>query len=218
MVLAEYAPKSTGVVTSEFAADFCKSTNRLVPFGSICLYEGPTPAVQADYCIRELGCRGFKMLPTYSHFYPADPRLLPAYEVAQDLGVPVMFHTGSSTFKGSRIRYGNPLLLDDVADDFPDMAIIMSHGGRPFWYDEAEWMLRRHNKTYIDVTGIPPRQLPALFPHLENMRDRFVFGSDWPGFPSIADQAKLIQELPFSSRTKDAILWENGAHLLGIDS
>ena len=158
------------------------------------------------------------MLPTYAHFYPADPRLLPAYEVAQDLGIPMMFHTGISVFKGSRIRYGNPLLLDDVADDFPDLPIIMSHGGRPFWYDEAEWMLRRHAKTYIDVAGIPPRQLPSLFPHLEKMRDRFVFGSDWPGFPSIGDQAKLIQELPFSSRTKDAILWENGARLLGIDS
>jgi predicted TIM-barrel fold metal-dependent hydrolase len=216
VVLADYAPKTTGVVTSEFVAEFCNGTDRLIPFGTIRFDDPTPPAVQAEHCIKVLGCRGIKLLPTYVHFYPADQRLLPAYEVLSALGVPVMFHTGTSVFKGSRIRYGNPLLLDDVAEDFPDLKIIICHAGRPFWYSEAEWMLRRHRNTYIDVSGIPLKRLPELFPHLERLRDRFIFGSDWPGIPSIRGQVSRIQALPFSAETIEAILWRNGARLLGI--
>jgi uncharacterized protein len=216
VVLAEYAPKTTGVVTNEFVEEFCRGTERLIPFGSINLKEETEPAAQAERCIKELNCRGLKFLPTYVHFFPDDPRLLSVYEVAQDLGVPVMFHTGTSIFKGSRIKFGNPLLLDEVAEDFPGLSIVMSHAGRPFWYSEAEWMLRRHKNTYIDLAGIPPRQLPSIFPHLEKLRDRFVFGSDWPGIPSIAAQARAIRELSFSPGTIEAILWENAAQLLGM--
>jgi predicted TIM-barrel fold metal-dependent hydrolase len=216
VVLSEYAPKCTGVVTNEFTADFCEGTDRLIPFGSISLDDGTEPALQAEHCIKVLGCRGLKLLPTYAHFYPADPRMLPVYEVASTLGAPVMFHTGTSIFKGSRVRYGDPLLLDDVVEDFPRLNVVMCHGGRPFWYSQAEWMLRRHENTYIDISGIPPSRLPSVFPHLEKFRDRFVFGSDWPGIPSIAQQVRKIEELPFKHDTLEAILWRNAWHLLGI--
>jgi predicted TIM-barrel fold metal-dependent hydrolase len=216
VVLAEYAPQTTGVVTNEFVEEFCSESPRLIPFGSINLNDEAEPAVQAERCIKDLNCRGLKFLPTYVHFYPDDARLLPAYEVAQDLRIPVMFHTGSSIFKGSRIKFGNPLLLDEIAEDFPRLTIVMSHGGRPFWYAEAEWMLRRHKNTVIDLAGIPPKQLPSIFPHLERFRDRFVFGSDWPGIPSIAAQSLAIRELPFSPPAIEAILWENAARLLGL--
>lgn len=218
VVLSEYAPKTSGVVTNEFTAEFCSGNGRLIPFGSISLDNCAEPSDQAEHCIRVLRCRGLKLLPTYVHCYPADPRLPPVYEVACAHGVPVMFHTGTSVFKGSRIRYGNPLLLDDVAEDFPRLKIVMCHGGRPFWYSEAEWMLRRHKNCYIDISGIPPSKLPAIFPHLDKFRDRFLFGSDWPGIRSIAEQARKIQELPFSSDIIEGMLWGNGSHLLGSAS
>ncbi len=217
VIFAEYAPKTTGVVTNEFVSDFCKGTDRLIPFGAVCLYEGPEPASQAEQCVKELGCRGLKFLPTYAHFYPDDTRLLPVYEVAQDLGIPVVFHTGTSIFQGSRIRYGNPLLLDEIAEDFPLLKIVMSHGGRPFWYKEAEWMLRRHKNTYIDVAGIPPRHLPSIFPHMEELADRFLFGTDWPGIPSISKQVEQILELPLKAEFIDALFWSNAARILGLD-
>ncbi|MEW6111177.1 MAG: amidohydrolase family protein [Thermodesulfobacteriota bacterium] len=218
VVLAEYAPKTTGVVTNEFIVDFCKGTDRLIPFGCVCLYEGPDPVVQAERCLKGWGCRGIKFLPTYAHFFPDNPRLLPVYELAQDLDFPVMFHTGTSIFKGSRIKYGNPLLLDDIAEDFPRLVIVMSHGGRPFWYSEAEWLLRRHPNMHIDLAGIPPKQLPQIFPHLEQLSDRFVFGTDWPGIQSIAAQADQIRNLPFHPDTIEALLWRNAARLLKLDA
>ncbi len=217
VMLAEYAPQTTGIVTNEYVRAFCDEADRLIPFGALCLYEGPEPVVQAERCIRELGCKGLKFLPTYAHFFPDDPRLMPVYELARDLEIPVMFHTGTSIFKGARIKYGNPLLLDDVADEFPDLVIVMSHGGRPFWYAEAQWMLRRHKKVHVDISGIPPKHLPTAFPHLEKFQDRFVFGSDWPGIPSISRQVRMVQDLPYSAQVIEAILWDNAARLLRLD-
>ncbi len=124
VVLAEYAPKTTGVVTNDFVGAFCNGSDRLIPFGAVCLYDGTDTGIQTERCVKDLGCRGLKLLPTYAHHYPDDPRLMAAYEVAQDLGIPVMFHTGTSIFRGSRIRFGNPLLLDDISEEFPRLTII----------------------------------------------------------------------------------------------
>lgn len=215
--LAEYAPKATGVVTNEFLFEFCRDYERLIPFGSICMYEGPAPEIQVEHCVKDLGCRGLKLLPSYQHFYPNDPRLMPAYEAAQSLKIPVMFHTGTSIFKGTRIKYADPLLLDDIADDFPELVIIMCHGGRPFWYGQAEWMLRRHKNVYIDLSGVPLKKIPEIFPHFEKLSHKFIFGSDWPTFPSISRGAKLLQNLNLSEETVDAVLWKNAARLLRLN-
>jgi predicted TIM-barrel fold metal-dependent hydrolase len=217
VLLSEYSPKVTGIIPNEFTAKFCNGADQLIPFGSIDLNSDLPPAAQTERAVKELGCRGIKLYPSYSHFYPDDPRLLPVYEMAQDLGVPVMFHTGTSLFPGSRIRYAHPLLLDPVADEFPDLTVVMCHAGRPFWYKEADWMLRRHRNVHVDISGIPPGQLPQIFPKMDEFSDRFIFGSDWPTVPSIAPQLKQIRELPVSQRTIDAILWENAMRLLHLD-
>lgn len=216
VLLAEYSPLATGTVPNEFVAEFCAGTERLIPFGSVNLDGSVEPAVQVERCVRELGCRGLKLLPSYGRYYPNDPRMAPAYETARDLGIPVMFHTGTSLFPGTRVRYAHPLLLDEIAEDFPGLTIIMCHAGRPFWYKEAEWMVHRHQNVYIDISGIPPKQLPHVLPKLERFPDRYVFGSDWPNLVSIGDQVRRIMSLSFKPQTIQAILWDNGARLLGL--
>jgi len=216
VILSEYSPHVTGVTPSEFTADFCNGSDRLIPFGSIDLDSKVNAADQTEHAVKELGCRGLKLLPSYGRYYPDDPRIMPAYEAARDLDIPIMFHTGTSVFPGTRIRYANPLLLDDIADEFTDLQIVMCHGGRPFWYKEAEWMLRRHGNVHIDISGIPPKQLPKIFTKMEQFQERFVFGSDWPNVISIAEQVRQIQALPLKEATVRAILWDNAARLLGI--
>lgn len=218
VILAEYSPYVTGIIPNEFVSEFAKAAGPVIPFGSVDLHSPEPPAAQVERCITQLGCRGIKLYPPYDRFYPDDPRILPVYEVARDLRVPVMFHTGTSLFPGTRIRYANPLLLDDIAEDFEDLTIVMCHAGRPFWYKEAEWMLRRHKNLVVDVAGIPPKQLPHVFPKMESNAERFVFGSDWPDVPSIVRQVERIRQLPLSSHAIRAILWENGARLLNIES
>lgn len=216
VVLSEYAPKTSGVVTNEFTSEFCRNHEMLIPFGAISLYDSAPLVEQASRAVHQLGMKGFKMLPTYAHHYPNDPALFPFYDFAESAGTPLMFHTGTSIFKGSRVKYGDPLLLDDVADEFPNLKIILEHGGRPFWYDRANWLMTRHQNVYIGLAGIPTRQLPQHFPNLERYADRFIFGSDWPGMPNIKALADKVNELPFAQETKERLLWKNAEEVLRL--
>ncbi|MFN3534855.1 MAG: amidohydrolase family protein, partial [Desulfatiglandales bacterium] len=156
--LAETNPICTGTIPNREVADFCKVSKRLIPFANINPYTSNDLASELQRAW-EMGHRGLKLYPVYQHFYPNDPRLYPLYFKAQELQIPVMFHTGSSSFPGARIKYGDPIFLDDVAVDFPDLTIIMSHGGRGFWYEKAFFLTRLHKNIYMDITGLPPSKL-----------------------------------------------------------
>jgi len=216
VMLAEYAPKTSGVLTNKYISEFCKGHDELIPFGSLCLYDEKPLTEQAEEAYNLLKIKGFKMLPTYAHFYPNDERLFPFYEQVQSWDIPVLFHTGTSVFKGSRVKYGDPLFLDDVADSFPHMKIILEHGGRPFWYDRAYWMITRHENVFIGITGIPIDKLLEYFPKLERYQDRFLFGSDWPGLPEIKILIDRIYSLPISNEAKEKILYKNAGRVLGL--
>ncbi len=214
VMLSEYAPKCSAVVTNEYTSSFCKGHDELIPFGSLCFYEDRTFLDQARFAVEELGMKGFKLLPSYQFFYPNDPALFPFYDYVQSLGLPVMFHTGTSIFKGTRIKYADPLLLDDVAEEFPRLTIIMEHGGRPFWYDRAAWLITKYGNMHIGTAGIAVRHLPKHFPGLERYADRFIFGSDWPGMADIKGLIERVLNLPVSDEAKELILHGNAERVL----
>ncbi len=214
--MAEYAPKTSGVVTNEFIAEFCRDHAELIPFGSLCLYSDAPFDEQARAALEDRGMKGFKLLPSYQHFYPNDRALFPFYDYIQSRGVPVMFHTGTSIFRGSRVKYADPLLLDDVAEEFPRLTIIMEHGGRPFWYDRAAWLMTRHANVHIGIAGMPVRKLPDIFPQMEKYQDRFLFGSDWPGMADVKGLVDRVGRLPLSREAKEKILGGNARRILDL--
>ena len=129
------------------------------------------------------------------------------YRRCEERGLPVMVHTGTSIFPGARSKYGRPMELDDVAIDFPDLTILMAHGGRPLWMDEAFFVLRRHPNVYLELSGIPPKKLLEYFPRLDEVSDRVVWGTDWPS-PGIKDLGQNLSEflaLPLSEEAKTRI-------------
>jgi len=217
-ILAEIAPVTSGIARNEHVRDFCGASPRLIPVGTVNPYLHHEPARLLERLVREEGFRGLKLYPTYAFFYPNDRRLYPVYAVAQELGIPVQVHTGSSVFRGSRLKYGDPLFLDDVAVDFPDLSILITHGGRPFWYDHALTLCRLHRNVYIDIAGLPPRKLLEYFPELPRLAHKFVFGSDWPGLPnSVADNIAAIGALPLPEAAIAAILGETALRLFKIE-
>src|SRR5207247_4136336 len=109
------------------------------------------------------------------------PALRRIYQTAERLRMPVMIHTGTSIFPGARSKYGDPMAIDDVAQDFPDLTIIMAHGGRPLWCDTALSLLRRHANVFLDISSIPPRRLLEWFRRPPDTPNKALFGSDWPG-------------------------------------
>jgi len=215
--LAEQSPLTTGTTPNEYVLERFAASRRLVLFASLnpalALHLGREMARLAG-----LGFRGVKLYPTYQHFYPNDARLYPLYETCQGLGLPVMVHTGSSIFPGAKLKYGDPLHLDEVAVEFPDLTVLMVHGGRGFWYDRAEFLAQLHPNVYVEIAGLPPRKLLEYFPNLERLHRKVVFGSDWPANPGIRRNAEAIRALALSDTAKAAILGGNAARILGLSS
>lgn len=226
--LAEVSPITTGWASNEYVGEFCATANdlpdpvkgsrgRLAPFASINPYIVNDLAAELLRLVEEYDFRGIKVYPTYHHHYPNETRMYPLYAKAQELGLPVLTHTGSSVFKGARIKYGDPLMWDDVANDFPELTILLAHAGRPFWYEQAFWMARQHPHVYLEISGLPAKKLLDYFPRLEEIADKVIYGSDWPGNPDLNRNVKAIRSMPISEDSKQAILYGNAAQILRIE-
>jgi hypothetical protein len=161
-----------------------------------------------------MGAKGIKLYPPYSFFYPNDSTLYPIYEIAQEHRLPLLVHTGSSIFRGSKIKYADPIHLDDIATDFPELPILMAHSGRGLWYDRAFFLSKLHPNLYLEISGLPPKNLLKYFPELEKNIDKVVYGSDWPGIQRIGQNIAAIQKLPLEQESKEKILYGNASKIL----
>ena len=215
-VLINYvAPEVIGFTpaVNEWVATYVKANpKRLIPCGS--LHPRHTKNVLADMeQIVRLGIRLIKIHPPHQLLYPNDylngvKELEIIYRAAEANGIPIMVHTGTSIFPGARNKYGDPIYVDDVAVDFPNLKILLAHGGRPLWMDSAFFLVRRHPNVFLDISGIPPKSLLRYFPRLEEIAHKTLFGTDWPGpgVPEIAGNLSDFRALPLSDGAKHQIL------------
>ncbi|MFI5624009.1 amidohydrolase family protein [Nocardioides sp. NPDC051685] len=194
----------------------------LIPFGSVDPHSGKAAVAR----IRELarrGAKGFKFHPSMQAFEPNDPRHYPLYDAIAEAGVPVLFHTGQTGIgaglpggHGIKLRYSAPMLIDDVAADFPDLTIVMAHPSVP-WQDEAISIATHKSNVYIDLSGWRPKYFPPQIVQAANtmLRDKFLFGSD---FPAITPDRWLADfaELELRDEVRPLILKDNAAHVLGL--
>ena len=213
VLLPELSPITTGIVPNEYVLEFCQGHDIFIPFCTINPYLANNPA-QEFIKYLEQGAKGLKLYPSYNHFYPHEKRMYPVYAVAQEQKLPVLIHTGSSIFKGSKIKYADPLHLDEVASDFPELSLIMAHSGRGLWYEKAFFISRLHPNLYLEISGLPPKNLLDYFPDMEKNIDKFIYGSDWPGIKTISSNIKAIQRLPLAEESIRKILHDNAARLL----
>ncbi len=195
--------------------------DRLIPFGSVHPRFCDDPAGEVER-LRDLGIRALKVHPPHQLIYPNAyrddlPQQAGIYERAEALGLPIMFHTGTSIFPSARNKYGQPIFLDDLIVDFPQLKIIMAHGGRPLWMNEAFFLLRRSKNVYMDISSIPPASLLDYFPRLEEIASQTMFGSDWPGpvVKDIGDNLNKFNALPISDQAKRLILRETALQVFG---
>jgi predicted TIM-barrel fold metal-dependent hydrolase len=199
--------------------------DRLIPFGGIDPRRVSDVAVEMDYLLDDLNLRGIKLHPPHQFFRPNDylngkemQGLATVYKKCIAYGVPVMVHTGTSVFPRARNKFANPMDLDDVIVDFPELKIIIAHGGRPLWMDQCFFLLRRSPNVYLDISSVPPKKLLDYFPWIERVADQAMYGSDWPG-PGVKDLTTNIEDfyaLPLPEDTKRQILAETARKVLGI--
>ncbi len=207
---------------NEFSARYARRyPNRLIPFGSVHPRFCKDPAGEMDR-LADLGIRAIKLHPPHQLVYPNEylhglKALEVIYAKAIEYRMPVMIHTGTSIFPGARNKFGDPMYVDDVAVDFPELTIILAHGGRPLWMATCVFLLRRHRNVYMDISSIPPQNLLVYFPQLERLADKTMFGSDWPGpgVPGIKANVEAFRQLPISEEAKRKILRETALRVFG---
>jgi predicted TIM-barrel fold metal-dependent hydrolase len=140
---------------------------------------------EVERCAKELGLVGLKFHPAYQDFYPNDhERAYPIYEACEALSLPILVHTGTTRMTHCSIRSCKPEFLDEVATDFPNLRIIMTHFGWP-WTAEALAVTWRHEHVYLDLSGWLPSYIlatePLVFQYMNSvLSDKLVFGSDYP--------------------------------------
>lgn len=223
-VLVNYvAPEVVGYTekSNEFVSRYVQTDpERLIAVGSV-LPTHRAPGQEVARLAGELGIRGLKIHPPHQRFAPnayvdgSAEGLREIYGAAEDRRLPVIIHTGTSIFPGARNRFADPILVEDVAVDFPKLPIVLAHGGRPLWMTTALFLTRRFSNVYLELSSIPPARIPEYFPGLERVADRVLFGSDWPGpgVRDIGENLQALRALPLSAEVLSRILERNPERL-----
>ncbi|MGM7679390.1 amidohydrolase family protein [Microbacterium sp. A94] len=199
-----------------------RENDTIIPFGSIHPRRGEAGVRRAEALIAA-GIRGFKFHPNGQAFFPNDRIAYDLYEVLNAHRIPALFHTGQSGAGagergggGFRLKYSNPLHLDDVAADFPDMPIVLAHPSFP-WQDEALAVAMHKPQVYIELSGWSPKYFPPNLVHYANtmLRDKVLFGSD---FPLITPDRWLrdLDEIGIRDEVRPGLLKDNAIRLLGL--
>ncbi|MDK6259376.1 amidohydrolase family protein [Corynebacterium frankenforstense] len=194
----------------------------LIPFGSVDPRTGAAALKEARRQAEELGVRGFKFHPSVQGFDPSDREFYPLWRELEEIGLPIVSHTGQNGMgaglpggRGIKLRYSNPLLLDDVAADFPGLTIILAHPSVP-WQDEANSMATHKANVYIDLSGWSPKYFPeSLVKQASSvLKRKLVFGTD---FPLITPDKwlKAFDSLPIDDAVRPLIMKANAVRILG---
>jgi predicted TIM-barrel fold metal-dependent hydrolase len=214
---------SRGITNEEVAELAHRNADVAIPFASINPHRGAEGLRAAKRLITEYKVKGFKFHPSVQEFFPNDRLAYPLYEAIAEAKLPALFHTGQTGVGagtrgggGVRLKYSNPLHLDDVAADFPDMPIVLAHPSFP-WQEEALSVATHKPQVYIDLSGWSPKYFPPILVQYANtlLKDKILFGSDYP----VISPEKWIEEfakLPIKPEVRPLIMKENAARLLRL--
>ena len=218
------SPREPRKITNEEIAELAhQHSDVAIPFASINPHRGEEGVRAAKRLINDYGVKGFKFHPTVQEFFPNDRLAYPLYEAIAEARLPALFHTGQTGVGagtrgggGLRLKYSNPLCLDDVAADFPDMPIVLAHPSFP-WQEEALSVATHKPQVYIDLSCWSPKYFPPILVQYANtlLKDKILFGSDYP----VLHPEKWVEEfdkLPIKPEVRPLILKENAARLLKL--
>jgi predicted TIM-barrel fold metal-dependent hydrolase len=210
------------IPNEEIAEAAREHSDVLIPFASVDPAR-PDAVERAKRLVSDYDVRGFKFHPNLQQFFPNDRACYPLYEAIAEAGVPALFHSGHSGIGtgvpgggGLRLKYSNPLCLDDVAADFPELQIVLAHPSFP-WQDEAISVCLHKDNVWIDLSGWSPKYFPPILVQYANnaLRHKVLFGSDFPLLTPdrwLADFA----DAPFKDEVRPFVEKENAVRLLQL--
>jgi len=217
LLFAEYSPKVTGIQPVEDLLPLTAHSDRMRLVANV------NPHLH--YPVEEelgrqldLGAVACKIHPVHAGFPANDRSMYPAYGLCQEAGIPLVVHCGTSTFPGSMNAYADPILLDDVLRDFRSLNVVLAHGGRGWWYDAAAFLALSHERVWIELSGLPPSRLADYYARQSwpRLTRKMIFGTDWPGVPGIARNARAVAALCPSDEVAALVLAGNAARVYNL--
>lgn len=218
---AETATGRPALPSVAVAAMVAEHPDVFLGFGSVDPHKGQA-AVAGTYEAFRLGLSGLKFHPSAQVFSPNDRMAYPVFEVAEELGLVCLFHTGATALGrgmrgggGIRHRHADPMLLDDLAADFPDLTIVMAHPSAP-WQDEAIAVALHKPNVYVELSGWSPKYLPPeLVAAVRGpLKHKTLFGTDFP-FLTAEKWLRDWETLEMADDVTEAVLAGTAERLLG---
>jgi predicted TIM-barrel fold metal-dependent hydrolase len=217
LLFAEYSPKVTGIQPVEDLLPLTAHSDRMRLVANINPHlHYPVEEELARQL--DLGAVACKVHPVHAGFPVNDRAMYPAYALCQQAGIPLVVHCGTSTFPGSMNAYADPILLDDVLRDFRSLQVVLAHGGRGWWYDAAAFLALSHERVWIELSGLPPSRLRDYYARQgwSRLTRKMIFGTDWPGVPGIARNARAVAALCPSDEVAALVLAGNAARVYNL--
>jgi predicted TIM-barrel fold metal-dependent hydrolase len=163
---------------AEYAADH---PGKIIGFGAVDPCVDDVQATLEE--VVRLGLRGVKLGPIYQNIHPTDPRMMDVYAFCEAHGLPIMIHQGTTFVRTGPLKYALPILLEDVAVQFPELRMVIAHLGHP-WISETLVLIRKHPHFYSDISALhyrPWQFYNGLIAAKEyGVLDKLLFGSDYP--------------------------------------
>jgi uncharacterized protein len=220
LLFCEYSPKTTGYQRfDDLLPLVAQNPRRFRPVANVNPHLHFPIARELERQL-DLGAAALKLHPVHGGFRCDDAALYPAYAVLVERGVPLVVHCGTSTFPGSTNAFADPQLLDAVLRDFPDLHVVLAHGGRGWWYDAAAFLAQSRDTVWLELSGLPPKRLPDYYARfdLQRLARRWIFGTDWPGVPGQAANARAVAGLGLPEETVALVLGGNAMSVYaGLD-
>jgi predicted TIM-barrel fold metal-dependent hydrolase len=202
-----------------------RNNDVLIPFGSVDPWQGRRAVHRVHELVRDYGVKGFKFHPSMQAFEPNDHAFYPIYQAISEAGVPALFHTGQTGIgaglpggHGIKLRYSDPMLLDDVAADFPELTIVMAHPAVP-WVDAQISIATHKANVYLDLSGWSPKYFPPQLVHAASrqLRAKVLFGTDYP-YIKMDRWRRDLDTLHLDPHLLPLILKQNALRVLGVGS
>lgn len=218
-----------GIVTDQ-AVKICRENPKLKAIGSLHYPTIDNEQIETLVSYLRTGdIFGVKLYPGYEDFYPLNEKLFPLYEQCSNLNKPIIFHTGV-LLEGSRglLKQVHPLNIDEVANKFPDLKIVMAHFGNP-WIVDTSAVVAKNRNVYVDLSAyfgeyqsqFSKEELNFFVLDLTYFKNfvgdfkRCLFGTDWPLY-SQKTYLEAVKQLPLSDEEKELVFWKNANEVFDL--
>jgi len=218
LLMAEYSPRVTGMQHIEHMLPLAAADPSRVGVIAALNPHLHFPLVIELERQLQLGAVALKLHPVHGGYPPDRRDLYPVYARCEERGVPVVFHCGTSNFPGASNEFADPALLAGVIRDFPELSIVLAHGGRGWFYDAAAWYALTYRNVWIELSGLPPHRLPDYYRSVgfARLAPRCIFGTDFPAIPGLRKNAEAVMGLGLDGAVLERVLWRNAYEVYGL--